>query len=168
MDLIEKIRDLWDHVFWADSVLLEVLPSESSAAPEAIREHAHVIGTEEVWLARLEQRPARAAVWPELSARELRRLSEETHAAYKAYLAELEASDLDTIVAYTNSAGQDFTNSIGDILLHVAFHGQYHRGKVNLLLRQAGFTPAPTDYIAFVRGVPAATEATSRSRPAET
>lgn len=35
-------------------------------------------------------------------------------------------------------------------------HGQYHRGKVNLLLRQADRTPAPTDYIAFVRGVPAA------------
>jgi hypothetical protein len=38
----------------------------------------------------------------------------------------------------------------------VVLHGQYHRGKVNLLLRQEGEQPAPTDYIAFVRGVPAA------------
>jgi len=162
MELIEKIRQLWDHVFWADALLLGAVPSDSSAAPEAFREFAHVIGTEEIWLARLEQRPPRAAVWPELSAPELRSLIEETHAASRAYLAELEAADLVATVRYTNSAGQEFTNSIGDILLHVALHGQYHRGKVNLLLRQAGLTPAPTDYIAFVRGVPAATEATSR------
>ncbi|MFQ5740386.1 MAG: DinB family protein [Acidobacteriota bacterium] len=54
---------------------------------------------------------------------------------------------------------------------------QYHRGKVNLLLRQAGHAPAATDFIAFVRGAPAATEATARrdrsiglsaSRPSET
>jgi uncharacterized damage-inducible protein DinB len=36
-------------------------------------------------------------------------------------------------------------------------HGQYHRGKINLLLRQAGLAPAPVDFISFVRGVPAAT-----------
>jgi hypothetical protein len=35
-------------------------------------------------------------------------------------------------------------------------HGQYHRGKINLLLRQSGAEPAPADYISYVRGVPAA------------
>ena len=44
----------------------------------------------------------------------------------------------------------------------MALHGQYHRGKVNLLLRQGGHAPAPVDYVAFVRGVPAATEVTAR------
>ena len=47
-------------------------------------------------------------------------------------------------------------------LLHVPLHGQYHRGKINLLLRQAGRQPAPTDYITFVRGVSAATEEAAR------
>ena len=36
-------------------------------------------------------------------------------------------------------------------------HGQYHRGKVNLLLRQEGMSPVPGDFIAYVRGAPAAT-----------
>ena len=42
-------------------------------------------------------------------------------------------------------------------MMHVALHGQYHRGKVNLLLRQEGLPPVPPDFIAWVRGVPAAT-----------
>ena len=59
-------------------------------------------------------------------------------------------------VAYTTSAGKSFANTVKDILLHVAMHAQYHRGKINLLLRQAGLEPAPADYIAFIRGAPAA------------
>lgn len=60
-----------------------------------------------------------------------------------------------------------FTNATGDILLHVVLHAQYHRGKVNLLLRQTGGEAAPADFIAFMRGVPAATESAAH-KPAST
>jgi uncharacterized damage-inducible protein DinB len=51
---------------------------------------------------------------------------------------------------------------VDDILLHVALHGSYHRGQVALLVREAANKPAPTDYIGFVRGVPAATRQDER------
>jgi uncharacterized damage-inducible protein DinB len=41
-------------------------------------------------------------------------------------------------------------------------HGAYHRGQIALLIRQAGAVPAPTDYVAFVRGAPTATRSSSR------
>ena len=72
-------------------------------------------------------------------------------------LATLGPGDLDRDVTYTNSAGQEFTSRVEDILLHVVMHGSYHRGQVAMLIRDGGGTPAPTDYIAFVRGAPAAT-----------
>jgi uncharacterized damage-inducible protein DinB len=77
-------------------------------------------------------------------------------AGYDAYLAALAADTLGDRVPYVNSAGAAFETPIGEILLHVALHGQYHRGKINLLLRQSSAEPAPTDYIAFTRGAPAA------------
>jgi len=40
---------------------------------------------------------------------------------------------------------------VRDILLHVAMHGQYHRGQINQLLRGAGLEPISVDYIVFVR-----------------
>ena len=43
-----------------------------------------------------------------------------------------------------------------DMLLQVVLHGCYHRGQVALVVRGAGAEPSPTDYIAFVRGAPAA------------
>jgi uncharacterized damage-inducible protein DinB len=157
---------------WADSRLLEALPVGNAHAANpvdpavlaiALREYGHVLGAEEIWLARLEGRTPRTAVWPDLSRAEVAELRSRTEAHYRSYLGTLAEGDLDAAVTYVNSAGQAFTNRVGEILFHVALHGQYHRGKVNLLLRQAGLAPAPTDYIAFVRGAPAAT--TERSGP---
>lgn len=165
MDSIASVRRIFEHVFWADAGLLEALGSSDERAAEALREFCHVIGTEEIWLSRLQHRPPRTAVWPQASAAEVRGLLERTHAAFREYLATLRDRDLLTVVTYTNTAGQEFQNTVGDILVHSALHGQYHRGKVNLLLRQAGRNPVATDFIAFVRGVPAATEPTRRQEP---
>lgn len=155
--MLDKIRQLWEHAAWADRKILDAVRRGEEPAEDVLRELAHVIGTEEVWLSRLEERSPRTAVWPEVTRSELAGLLERTHRDFEAYLDEVSASDLTKPVTYTNSAGIEFSTPVEDILLHVALHGQYHRGKVNLLLRRAGRTPAPADYIAYVRGAPAAT-----------
>jgi len=155
MNALDQIRRLWRHLAWADGKLLAALhevPTDSIAW----KEYSHVLGAEAVWLGRLEQRAERTAVWPTLSHEEAHQLSLDLESGYAAYLDRLDIPALDLQVAYVNSAGRQFTNAAGDILLHVALHGQYHRGKVNLLLREAGADPVPVDYIAFVRGAPAA------------
>ena len=85
--------------------------------------------------------------------------------AFRAYLDRLTSDDLRRIVHNLNSAGDEFDNAIEDILVHVAMHGTYHRGQVTLLVRDAGAEPQPTDYIAFVRGAPAATRASVPRAP---
>lgn len=159
MDALDQLRRLWRHAAWADALLLASLRdvADTPAAAPAWREYTHVLGAEEVWLSRLEQRTSRSAVWPTLGAADAAALADTLRDAYAAYFEALDPSALDRPVPYTNSAGQSFVTAASDILLQVMLHGQYHRGKVNLLLRQAGLEPAPTDYIAFVRGVPAAT-----------
>lgn len=156
MTALEQIRRLWEHAVWADGKLLDALRAGAAGAL-AWREYAHVLGAEAVWLARLEGREATTAIWPALTPDEADALSRSVRDGYAAYLERLDDDALDRLVAYRNSAGQAFSTAIGDILLHVALHGQYHRGKINLMLRQDGLAPVPTDYIAFVRGAPAAT-----------
>ena len=151
-----------NHVLWADGELLKAVTSGVTVPDEAIRECAHLIAAEEVWLARLENRSPRFAVWPSVSRSDMESIVRQTHDHWESYLKDLTESAIRKSVTYTNSAGREFKNTVGDILVHVALHGQYHRGKINLMLRQAGLTPAPVDYIAFVRGSPAATEADAR------
>lgn len=155
--MLNTLRRLFDHVAWADLELLAALETEPAPPAQALREYVHILGADEVWLARLTKRPSALPVWPTMELAEVRTFVRELHAGYAAYLSGLDEAALPSLVTYTNSAGQTFHNSIHDILLHVVLHAQYHRGKINLLLRQADLRPAPTDYIAFIRGTPAAT-----------
>jgi len=154
INALDQIRRLFAHNSWADAELTVAVRDHHDA--EAWREYSHILGAAEVWLSRLEGRPSSSVVWPKLTVSEADALRQSLIVGYDAYLSTLSIERLEEIVSYTTSAGQPFATAIGDILLHVALHGQYHRGKVNLLLRQSENAPAPTDFIAFARGVPAA------------
>lgn len=156
-------RLLFEHVEWADRLLLGALLRFDPPPAEPWREYAHVLGAEAVWLDRLLGRPQRSAVWPVLTVDEAAALTESLRSEYDRYVDGLDADALDARTPYTNSAGQSFETRVVDILLHVALHGQYHRGKINLMLREGGHEPVPTDYISFARGVPAAI--TARAAP---
>jgi uncharacterized damage-inducible protein DinB len=125
--------------------------------PKALELYAHILGAERLWLARLLQKPPTAAVWPELDLVGCGELAAANHAELTRLVQSLDAAALDREVPYVNSAGLSYHSSVRDILLHVALHGCYHRGQVALELRRSGAMPQPTDYIAFVRGAPAAT-----------
>ena len=153
----EHLRRLFDHMGWADAKALEALRKANGASDLAHAELAHVLGVEHVWLSRLEQRSPRVAVWPTLSIDDCERLAADNRAALLDFLDRQDESSLEETVHYRNSAGAEFDSKVSDILLHVALHGSYHRGKIAAALRASGATPAPTDYIGFVRGVPAAT-----------
>ena len=154
--MLQHIVQLSRHAEWADTLLISALGAATPAPPAALREYAHVVGATETWLSRIQRRPARVAIWPSVSLAELATLGATVHTSYATYLGTLTDAALAEPVAYVNSAGLSFTNTVMDILLHAALHGQYHRGKVNLLLRQAGAQPVPVDFIAFQRGVPSA------------
>ena len=148
---LDQVRRLWQHSFWADAALLVGIRALPNVPADVLKEYGHIIAAQEVWLARLESRAASMAVWPAVSKEELVSAADRTIASFKTYLAGLDVAALSRVAQYTNTAGKSFENTVGDILLHVAMHSQYHRGKVNLLLRQAGMQPVPVDFIAFVR-----------------
>lgn len=156
MGVLAHLRRLFTHAALADADVERALAAAGHPA-DAWREYAHLLGAGETWLSRLEGRAGLLPVWPTLDAGEAGAHRERIAAGYATLLA-ARGTDaaLDRAVAYTNSAGQSFTTPEVDILLHVALHAQYHRGKVNALLRAAGHAPAPADYITWVRGVPAA------------
>jgi uncharacterized damage-inducible protein DinB len=161
---------LFDHLAWADANARDVLRGMPASSDETVRAtalYAHIVGAEHVWLARLLGRPPEYPVWPELDLAAGAELAARTAGELQGYVASLGADDREREVEYTNSAGRRFRSRVDDILVHVAMHGAYHRGQIALLTRQGGGEPASTDYIAFVRGAPAATRTWSRGAAEE-
>lgn len=156
MDIpIDYLQSLHAHGAWADGRLLEAARAAAGAPPEALREMCHVRGAQEVWLARIEGRVPALAVWPDLTLAELAVAGATVDAAWRAFLAELQPASLGQQVEYSNSAGRAFSTPLGEILLHLMTHGQYHRGKANAALRAAGADAPGLDYIMWQRERPA-------------
>ena len=156
---MDHLRRLIDHLEWADERVLGSLRDCRTPLPAAINLYSHVLGAEHAWITRINGTPPTVAIWPEVTLDECEIIARKNVAALHELLAGLAPDDLDREITYRNSAGVEFTTGLQDILLHVALHGSYHRGQVAALLRSAGDTPSPTDYIQWVRGAAAATRA---------
>lgn len=151
MSVVAHFNTLRQHGEWADRRLLGVLIGAGTPVPTVLRELAHVRGSQEVWLSRIEQRPVTLSVWPELSLDELAAVGTAVDLAWRRFLDGLSEGDLGRIVSYTNSAGEGFDTPLEEILVHVMLHAQYHRGKANVALRAANLLPAGVDYITWAR-----------------
>jgi uncharacterized damage-inducible protein DinB len=156
-NMIAYFKRLFAHAQWADARTLQSIVESQHLPAHALELFAHVVAAEHVWLSRARETPARLPVWPTLSIAECDALMHENHAGYTALLDGLSDDALPRPVVYRNSAGREFTSTLEEILTQVATHGCYHRGQIAALVRAAGDTPQPTDFIAFARGAPAAT-----------
>ena len=152
----DVLRKLVAHLAWADAEVLAALRESPGPDARALTLYAHVVAAEAVWIARIAGRAPDVAVWPTLTLDEAATLAHRNHEELSALLASASADDLRAEIEYRNSAGAQFKSTIEDILLHAALHCAYHRGQISLVIRGCGGIPAPTDFIAFVRGGPAA------------
>ena len=156
---MKHLDTLYRHLAWADHRVVESLGRAAVPDPSALELFAHVLGAEHVWLARIHARAPEVPVWPVLDLAGCAALACENADGYAALLRALEPGAEQRVVSYRNSRGDPYATTVEEILLHVAMHGSYHRGQIALLMRAGGAVPAASDFIAFVRGAPAAVRA---------
>lgn len=161
MDLA-YFRTLLDYHYWARDRMLAavaVLDHNQYAQPVggsfgSVRETLnHLYGAEVLWLKRWqgESPSAFPSAMPDTLAA-LAQVWASQDAAMRAYLAPLQESDLQRVIAYRNLAGVAGESALWEMLAHVVNHATYHRGQVTTLLRLLGAPPpASTDLIAYYR-----------------
>ncbi len=136
---------------WANRETLASLMRAGRPPRRAVNLLGHLVGTENLWHARIRGQKSPMAIWPELPLSgfgdEIARLA----VIWRDRLAGPGAVRLGQPVEYVNSKGERYTSSVEDILTHVVFHGSYHRGQIAASMREGGFEPAYTDFIHAVR-----------------
>lgn len=147
-----QLDRLFQHLAWADQETLGALEHTVPPHPEAYRLFSHLLAAEHIWLSRIQGHPATLpSAWPTLTAAECREWSTRTLAGYGTLVASTTEDQLQGQVSYHNLQGLAFQTPLGDILMHVALHGAYHRGQIAATMRQAGLQPANTDFTTFAR-----------------
>jgi uncharacterized damage-inducible protein DinB len=148
----ETIARLLDHLVWADRTVLENLGRPPLPDEKTIGVFAHVLAAERLWIERIRGRgPSVIAVWPKLTLGECSALAAANHQALQEMLETGSAVKFSATISYASSRGGRFTNSVGDVLLHLAMHGSYHRGQVAAAVRAGGGEPVNTDFIHYMR-----------------
>ena len=148
MNDIEMLLRFFEFDRWANQESLRSLEAMKDPPQRAVALVAHIAGTQRVWLERALSLPKSVPVWPPWS---LAETAKELPAAHGEWTRLISTDDLSREFTYTNTKGREFQNRLGDVALHVAFHGVYHRGQIAALVRQHGGEPADTDFIQAVR-----------------
>lgn len=87
-------------------------------------------------------------VWKILNDEKLEEIENEN---YRKSLELLDSKDLTEEISYENSKGEQYRNSVQEILIHIVNHSTYHRGQIAVEFRQKGIEPVVSDYIFYKR-----------------
>lgn len=149
----EHFVNLFEYDYWATRRILDVLGANQEADLERCLDlMSHLLRAQRVWLNRIEKSDvAPLAIWERDTLAECAERCAENTRDWLRFLSSCSAGDLNNQINYTNQRGEPFTSELREILTHVINHGTHHRAQIALLLRQAGISPPPTDYIVYAR-----------------
>jgi len=160
MTEIERAKRLLKYDAWADLEMIRSLGSVAAADLEQAQQEwprpipkliAHIIGAKWTWLARMRDERPPMAIWPDIAPQDLGRAMADVHAAWSTYLDSRSDDDLSRVVTYANSKGEEYRNTVSDIIMQVVVHSEHHRGQIAQTVRALGGKPALTDYIQYAR-----------------
>lgn len=109
---------------------------------------SHILNAHEIWNTRILKVPTQFAVWQLQDWIAMKEVDQNNHSVSDAIL---DSKALDEIVNYTTSTGEKYSNTIQDLLFHLINHSNYHRGQINMELKNLGLKPLITDYVFYKR-----------------
>lgn len=144
----EKLIDLFEYTHHFNREMIKVISENITKVDEkTISLINHTLNAQQIWNSRILGEES-FEVW---QINPFESLEEINHQNLKKSIDIIQKSDLDKKVAYQNSKGTKFENSIFEMLFHAINHSTYHRGQLNSLLKQNGIDPLLTDYIFYKR-----------------
>ena len=159
MDTLALFRDFARYTEWADAVVFAAIRNKPEAGlDESIlfrMRHSHLV--QKVFLDVLECRQIDPEETSALDMEALERFTKNVHRSFASYHDSLAAEALEAPVELPwarmvgEKLGFEVQNpTLGETLVQVFAHTAYHRGQVNVRLRELGIEPPMTDFIAWV------------------
>mgnify|MGYP006341560321 CR=1 FL=1 len=147
--MIPFFKELFEYSHYVNQQLATVFAGQSKLTSErAIQLFNHILNAHQVWNSRMIVEPNSVGPW---DLRPISELKDIDTVNYSNSIRILDQADLSSVIKYTNSKGESYTNSIKNILFHVINHSTYHRGQIATEFKQNGIAPLVTDYIFFKR-----------------
>ncbi|GAA0872877.1 hypothetical protein GCM10009117_20240 [Gangjinia marincola] len=135
------------HHHFNQELLIQLIENENQLEIEIQQLMSHSILAQEIWNSRVTKSTVEA-VNTFYRLQECKTLNDKNHSEALSILNDF---DLDMNIAYSNSKGQHFNNTLIEIFYHVTNHFTHHRAQIISSLKNKGITPIATDYIFYKR-----------------
>ncbi len=154
MDERQKLQQLLKFDVWSTRKLIDfILENDQFDGREnAISNISHIINTQKVWFSRAVDLETDRDLdfWMSYDIKDLKYKTKKAGQMWIDLVGDHDVN-LDKIIHYQNSKGNEYFNAIWQICNHIIIHGQHHRAQVLLLLRQEGIEPPNLDFINYAR-----------------
>ena len=157
----QDVEYLYEYNRWANARVLDAVskltPEQFSrdlqSSHRSVRDTlAHILAAEWIWLERWKGVSPNALLipsdFPTVESLETRWAVVE--GGYTEFINGVTDGSLATVIAYTNTRGEEWAYPLGQMLQHVMNHSSYHRGQVTTMLRQLGAEVNPVDLLVFM------------------
>ena len=142
-------RELFEYNYCFNQKLIEIFEdSPNKTSEKSVKLINHILNAHQIWSNRIDSKQTPFEVFELHNIQDLKNIDKTN---YELTLKILDKFDLNATVNYSNSKGQEFSNSIRDILFHIINHSTYHRGQIATEFKNHGLEPLVTDYIFFKR-----------------
>ncbi|TRW24333.1 damage-inducible protein DinB [Flavobacterium zepuense] len=142
-------RELFEYTFhFNEKVIDVVLNNRETVSDKTISLICHTINTQEVWNSRILGNPSLTGPWDIQLVENLLHLNQVN---FKDSLHIIDNFEFERVIDYTNSRGEQYENTVKDILFHINNHSTYHRGQIATDCKLHGIKPLVSDYIFYKR-----------------
>jgi len=160
MTEVPAILELYRYNWWANGRMFEAVSKLTpeafsrdlgSSYPSARDTLLHIVWAEWIWLQRWKSSSPQS-VWQSSDFRDVdavRTRCLKVENEQRAFLDEINAERLLTVVRYVNLQGETWQYPLWRTMYHVVNHSSYHRGQLTTMLRQLGARALPTDFLVF-------------------
>lgn len=141
---------LYQYNAWANKRVIGCITDQHVTDDKILTLMGHVLAAQFLWLHRIKGLPAPdVKLWGTYQLDQLMALSEK---AGKEWLDFIDSTEnFNREMTYKNYVGENYTNNVEMIMIHLVNHSSYHRAQIAMLLRQKGLEPINTDFITYDR-----------------
>jgi len=145
------LTQLLNYDKYANQLIVNLI--KTKPLPQTVRLMAHLLAAQLVWLSRcMGTASTNYTIWPDGDIDKFDDIAETNHQLWTIYLQTLNDVDFDAEITYKNSQGDEFNNTLADILTHVINHGTHHRAQIGQFLKAEANVELPnTDFIFYLR-----------------
>lgn len=141
-------KEIFEYHFEFNSRIIDEISKVIKNLPErTFPLFCHVLNAHQIWNARILDKKS-FGVHQLHQIENCKSINDEN---YKNTLKIINEFNLDKAVKYSNSKGKEFTNTINDILFHIANHSTHHKGQIMADFRISSLESIITDYIFYKR-----------------